>query len=156
MDEILKKRLEYLKEKQKQEQNKRLMMEEKTRLISNIDDFEQNYRFANGKETYEINLFISALPAISPTRLDFEKLVVKEQVENIYLLRQYAGQNVWICCICGSKELINIYTYGKLDDFINEFSDWINVSAYLLIIFSNMREFIFIDDDENIIKSSIL
>lgn len=155
MDEIIKKHLEYLKEKQKQEQNERLMIEAKARLISNIDNFEQHYRFANNKETDEINSFINVLPTVSPTRLDFEKLDVEQHFEDIYKLRQYSEQNVWICCICGSSELINTFTYGKLDDFVNGFSDWTNVSPYLLILFSNMQDFIFIDDIGHIIKSSI-
>ena len=155
MDEIIKKRLKYLKEKQKQEQNKRLMMEAKTKLISDIDNFEQHHRFSNNKEIDEINSFISALPAISPTRLNFEKLAVEQQFEDIYLLKQYAEENVWICCICGSRELINIFTYGRLDDFIKGFSDWVDISPYLLILFSNMRDFVFIDDGRGIIKASI-
>jgi hypothetical protein len=40
---------------------------------------------------------------------------------------------------------IHGFTYGKLDDFVNRFSDWTNVSPYLLILFSNLKDFIFID-----------
>lgn len=152
MDKAMKNRLEFLKKQQKQRAHERRVEFEKERLISEHVDFRKYYRFAAQDETDRINSFLNGLP-FRRTRPDFSKLTVEHRSESADDLLQYENENIWICCLCGSIELINLFTFGKMSSFINDFEYWYDISDYLLLLFNNFVDFVYIDDNGEIVKS---
>ena len=61
--------------------------------------------------------------------------------------------NVWICFLSGSPELFELYPYGDIQNFINDFESWQYISPYLILVCDNFKDFIFIDDEKKIIRS---
>ncbi|WP_315115755.1 hypothetical protein [uncultured Clostridium sp.] len=153
MDENMKKHLEFLKEQQKQKEREKRIAFEKERLFSENINFIQHYRFASNMEAEKINAFLDGLPAITPTRPDFSKMAIEQRFQNIEELLLYENKDIWIYCLCGSSELIDLYSYGSVRSFINDFENWCYISAYLVLLFDNLSDFIFVDDNGNIIKS---
>lgn len=154
MEENMKKRLETLKKQHKQREYEKRMALEKERLISELTDFTKHYRFAEQGETDQINAVLYGLP-VRCQRPDFSKLLIEHKSQNIDDLSRYANEDIWICCLCGSMELINLFSFGKMERFIHDFEDWYGISDYLFLLFHNLIDFIYIDDNGEIIKSKI-
>ena len=142
MEENRKKRLELLKRQHKQREYEKRVAFEKERLISEHIDFIKYYRFAEQGEADRINSVLNGLP-VRYGRPDFSKLL------------QYENEDIWICCLCGSIELINLFSSGKMSSFIHDFEYWYDISDYLLLLFHNFIDFIYIDDNGEIVKSKI-
>lgn len=155
MDENTKKRLELLKRQQKQREYEKHVVFEKERLISEHIDFTEHYRFADQSETDRINAVLNGLP-ISYTRPDFSKLIIEKKSQNIDDLLQYENADIWICCLCGSIELINLFSFGKMSSFVHDFENWYGISDYLFLLFNNFNDFIYIDDNGQIVKSKVV
>ena len=88
-------------------------------------------------------------------RPDFSKLLIEHKSQSIDDLLQYENEDIWICCLCGSIELINLFSSGKMSSFIHDFEYWYDISDYLLLLFHNFIDFIYIDDNGEIVKSKI-
>lgn len=155
MDENTKKRLELLKRQQKQREYEKRVAFEKERLISEHIDFIKYYRFADQSETDRINAVLNGLPTRSCTRPDFTKLLIEQKLQNIDDLLQYENEDIWICCLCGSIELINLFSFGKMSRFVHDFENWYGISDYLFLLFNNFIDFIYIDDNGEIVKSKV-
>ncbi len=154
MEENMKKRLELLKRQLKQREHEKCVAYEKERLISEHIDFTRYYRFADRGETDRINSFLNGLP-VRCLRPDFSKLLIEHRSQSIDDLLQYDKEDIWICCLCGSIELINLFSFGKMSSFIHDFEYWYDLSDYLLLLFNNFIDFIYIDDNGEIVKSKI-
>lgn len=152
MEENTKKRLELLKKLQKQKEREKRAAFEKERLIAEHIDFIKYYRFATQSETDKINAILNRLP-VRYTRPDFSKLLIEQKSQNIDDLLQYENEDIWICCLCGSIELINLFSFGKMSRFVHDFENWYGISDYLFLLFQNFRDFIYIDDNGEIVKS---
>lgn len=152
MEENTKKRLELLKKQQKQKEHEKRAAFEKERLITEHIDFIKYYRFATQSETDKINAVLNGLP-VRYTRPDFSKLLIEQKSQNIDDLLQYENEDIWICCLCGSIELINLFSLGKMSRFVHDFENWYGISDYLFLLFQNFRDFIYIDDNGEIVKS---
>ena len=155
MEENIKKRLELLKRQQKQREYEKNVVFEKERLVSEHIDFMKHYRFADQSETDRINTVLNGLP-VSYTRPDFSKLMIEQKSQNIDDLLQYENEDIWICCLCGSIELINLFSFGKMSSFVQDFENWYGISDYLFLLFNNFNDFIYIDDNGQIIKSTVV
>lgn len=154
MDEEMRERLEVLKRQHKQRAYEKRVALEKERLISEHTDFTKYYRFAGQGEMDRINEVLNGLP-VRYTRPDFSKLLVEHRSENTDDLLRYENEYIWICCLCGSAELIDLFTFGKMGDFIHDFEYWYDISDYLFLLFDNFIDFIYIDDNGEIVKSKI-
>ena len=155
MDENTKKRLELLKKQQKQREYEKHVIFEKERLISEHIDFIEHYRFADQSETDRINAVLNELP-VRYTRPDFSKLIIEQKSRNINNLLQYENEDIWICCLCGSIELINLFSFGKMSSFVHDFDNWYGISDYLFLLFNNFNDFIYFDDNGQIVKSKVV
>lgn len=154
MEENQKKRLELLKRRLKQREYEKRVVFEKERLISEHIDFTKYYRFAEQNETDRINAVLNGLP-VRYTRPDFSKLLIEHKSQSIEDLLRYENEDIWICCLCGSIELINLFSFGKMSSFIHDFEFWYGISDYLFLLFHNFIDFIYIDDNGEIVKSKI-
>ena len=154
MEENMKKRLELLKKQHKQREYEKRVAFEKERLISEHIDFTKYYRFARQDETDRINTVLYELP-VRYNRPDFSKLLIEHKSQSINDLLQYENEDIWICCLCGSMELINLFSFGKMSSFIHDFENWYGISDYLFLLFNNFIDFIYIDDSGEIVKSKI-
>ena len=154
MEENMKKRLELLKRQLKQREYEKRVVFEKERLISEHIDFTKYYRFAEQNETDRINAVLNGLP-VRYTRPDFSKLLIEHKSQSIEDLLRYENEDIWICCLCGSIELINLFSFGKMSSFIHDFEFWYGISDYLFLLFHNFIDFIYIDDNGEIVKSKI-
>lgn len=154
MEENMKKRLELLKRQHKQRAYKKRVDFEKERLISEHIDFIKYYRFANQSETDRINATLNGLP-VHYSRPDFSKLLIEHKSQNINDLWQYENEDIWVCCLCGSIELINLFSFGKMSSFVHDFENWYSISDYLFLLFNNFIDFIYIDDNGEIVKSKV-
>ena len=129
---------------------------EKERLISEHIDFIKYYRFADHSEADRINAFLNGLPALCYTRPDFSKFLIEWKSQNIADLLQYENEDIWICCLCGSIELINnLFSFGKMGSFVHDYENWDYISPYLFLLFNNFIDFIYIDDNGEIVKSKV-
>lgn len=154
MEENMKKRLELLKRQYKQRVYKKRVDFEKEYLISEHIDFIKYYRFADQSETARINATLNRLP-VRYSRLDFSTLLIEHRSQNIDDLLQYENEDIWICCLCGSIELINLFSFGKMSSFVHDFENWYGISDYLFLLFNNFIDFIYIDDNGEIVKSKV-
>lgn len=155
MEEGTKKRLELLKRQQKQREYEKRVGFEKERVISEHIDFIKYYRFADQSETDRINAVLNGLP-VCYTRPDFSKLLIEHKSQNIDDFLQYENEDIWICCLCGSIELINLFSFGKMRSFVHDFENWYSISDYLFLLFNNFIDFIYIDDNGEIVKSKVV
>lgn len=154
MEENTKKRLEMLKRRQKQREYEKRVVFEKERIISEHIDFINHYRFAEQSETDRIKAVLNGLP-VRYTRPDFSKLLIEQKSQNIDDLLQYENEDIWICCLFGSIELINVFSFGKMSSFVHDFENWYAISDYLFLLFNNFNDFIYIDDNGEIVKSKV-
>lgn len=154
MEENMKKRLELLKRQHKQREYEKHVVLEKERLISEHIDFKKYYRFAEQDEANRVNAVLNGLP-VRYTRPDFSRLLIEHRFQSIDDLFQYENEDIWICCLCGSIELINLFSFGKMRSFIHDFEYWYSISDYLFLLFYNFVDFIYIDDNGEIVKSKI-
>ncbi len=155
MEENMKKRLALLKRQNKQREYEKRVVFEKERLISEHIDFTKYYRFAEQGEADRINSVLNGLP-VRYTRPDFSKLLIEHKSQNIDDLLPYENEDIWICCLCGSMELINLFSFGKMSSFFHDFEYWYSISDYLFLLFNNFNDFIYIDDNREIVKSKIV
>ncbi len=155
MEENMKKRLALLKRQNKQREYEKRVVFEKERLISEHIDFTKYYRFAEQGEADRINSVLNGLP-VRYTRPDFSKLLIEHKSQNIDDLLPYENEDIWICCLCGSIELINLFSFGKMSSFFHDFEYWYSISDYLFLLFNNFNDFIYIDDNGEIVKSKIV
>lgn len=155
MEENMKKRLALLKRQHKQREYEKRVVFEKKRLISEHIDFTKYYRFAEQGEADRINSVLNGLP-VRYTRPDFSKLLIEHKSQNIDDLLPYEKEDIWICCLCGSIELINLFSFGKMSSFFHDFEYWYSISDYLFLLFNNFNDFIYIDDNGEIVKSKIV
>lgn len=155
MEEDMKKRMELLKRQHKQREYEKRVAFEKARFTSEYIDFTKYYRFAEQGEADKINSVLNGLP-VRYTRPDFSKLLIEHKSQSIDDLLKYENEDIWICCLCGSIELINLFSFGKMSSFIHDFEFWYGISDYLFLMFNNFIDFIYIDDNGEIVKSKIV
>ena len=155
VEEIMKKRLELLKRQHKRREYEKRVAFEKERLISEHINFTKYYRFADQSEADRINSVLNGLP-VRCSRPDFSRLLIEHRSQSIDDLLQYENEDIWICCLCGSIELINLFSLGKMSSFIHDFEYWYDISDYLFLLFHNFIDFIYIDDNGEIVKSKVV
>lgn len=127
---LLKKKLE---ENKLKIQNTEIEKQRK-QIISCVDDFDKKYRFADESESEKLREFISSIDFSSPTHIRSEECSVSKH------------QNMYLCFLCGSKELLNTYLYLDYNDFILDIDNWQILSPYLLLIDEDFIRFIYIND----------
>lgn len=175
MDENGRQRLQLLKERQLQKIQMQRAAQEKAQIAAEVcgfwecgecgecgesgasgmpGAFAERYRFADDREAQEIGGFLGRLPAVTPTRPDFTRLPVEQRICSPEELERYDTE-VWLCFLSGSAELVNLFVGGHMKRFAQDLSAWRDISGYLLLIFANKADFIFIGDDGMMIKSSI-
>ena len=49
--------------------------------------------------------------------------------------------------------VFELYPYGDIQNFINDFESWQSISPYLILVCDNFKDFIFIDDEKKMIQS---
>ena len=130
------------------------MQLERKRIIETIPFFEEHYHFANKEDMAKVNAFITQLPVLTSVRLDLSKFPIWNEIKDLSDMQQ-GNEIVWICFLCGSKELIEIMPYGELGHFVIDFTAWQEISSYLLLVFDNLNDFIFIDDDGSCVRSCL-
>lgn len=131
--------------KQKLAENKRRLKEiginkEKSRIIQEIENFSEKYRFADDDEKERIENFIEKIS------FDFSKFPEIPVTEH---------GKCYLCFLVGSLELFDIYIYGNFSDFLHDYDDFFFFSPYLLIIDEDFRRLVHIDDEFNITESYI-
>lgn len=134
--------------KKKLEENKRKIKnikieKQRKQIINYIDDFDRKYRFADESETERINRFINNLNFSFPAHIRLEECNTSQH------------QNMYLCFLCGSEELLNIYLYVNYNDFIIDIDNWEFFSPYLLLIDEDFIRFIYINDYREIKESKI-
>lgn len=150
MNEDRKERLKQLQEQQKQKLFEARINDEKQRILREIPCFDQHYQFADKEEIIKLKTFLKNLPALTSTYIDFSQLIQYE-VKSFDDIDTHF--HVWICFLCGSLELFELYPYGDIQDFINDFENWECICSYFILVFENFKDFIFIDDGKKIIQS---
>lgn len=125
--------------KKKLEENKQKIInieieKQRKQIIDNIDDFNKKYRFAGEAETERIERFISNLEFSFPAHIKLKECNISQH------------QNMYLCFLGGSRELLNIYIYVNYNDFINDMDNWEFFSDYLLLIDEDFIRFIYIND----------
>ena len=111
MDETQKQRLEYLKEKQKQIWHERVVLRQKTEFQECIPDFDKHYVFANAEQIKNVNAFLDKLPALTPTRPDFQNLAKQEMP---YANMQNEKSRVFVCFLHGMYVSFDVFCMGEL------------------------------------------
>ncbi len=132
--------------KKKLAENKRRLKETninywKSEIIHSIENFQEKYRFADENESRQIEIFMDRLSFSLPAKIDFSSLAKSDITEH---------NNVWLCFLEGSEEILSIYIHGNYKDILNDYDTWFWLSAYLLIIDEDFFRFIFIDDNFNL------
>lgn len=150
MNDRNKRQLEMLKAVQKQKNMKLQIRSEKSRIINEIVDFEKHYRFADEQENVKINRFLDTLPALTSTRPLLN--TTSQTIQNFQDL-PFSEENIWICFLSGSSELIQIFTYGRMNQFAHDFINWHYLGSHILLICDDFHRFLFIDDNGKVKQS---
>ena len=137
---LLKKKLEGLKAEKSRQQEEN----ERKRIIENVDDFHEKYRFADEAESRKINEFIGKLDLSSPTHISASEKAEPSPHGNMYL-----------CFLCGSNELLKTYISGSYENLMLDYDNWDFFSPYLLLIDEDFSRYIHIDDNGKMSESSV-
>ncbi len=149
MQEDKKLRLKELLEQQKQRIYNAKINDQKEYILREIPQFHQHYQFADKEDIIKLKLFLKSLPTLTSVRLDLSQLLIWHVIKSFKDINDHF--NVWICFLCGSPELFELYPYGDIQNFINDFESWQSISPYLILVCDNFKDFIFIDDEKKII-----
>ncbi len=144
MEDDLKRLLEQKKVELKIRQKRAAMQQLKERLIQDIERFHEKYRYVDEVEAEKIQDFISKLDFARPGQL------------NIKTNSGWIHDTVYLCFLMGSKELLEIYIFGKYDDIISDYDEWEIFSPYLLLIDEDFNHYVYIDEDGQMMESQIL
>ena len=135
---LLKSKLENIKIKQSQQ----CQDNERKRIIENIDDFYEKYRFADEFESKKIEEFIEHLHFSFPAHIAISQISKPTPHNNMYL-----------CFLGGSEELLKVYIFGNYKNLMFDIDNWVFFSPYLLLIDEDFSRYIYFNDDGGIIES---
>ena len=127
----LKNKMELLKRKQEHQRQDRA----RDNLIENIENFYDKYRFANDSEISKIEQFIGQL-----------HFLFLGHIINNHKSELTEHQNMYLCFLCGTGELLQIYIYGNYYNFLLDIDNWDFFSPYLLLIDEDFLRYIYIND----------
>ncbi|MDE5620076.1 MAG: hypothetical protein K2I80_06100 [Ruminococcus sp.] len=119
--------------KKKLAENKRRLKEirindMKSEVTASVENFSEEYRFADENEIRRIETFMDRLPFSMLAKINFSSLAKSYITEH---------NNVWLCFLDGREEILSIYIHGNYKDILNDYDTWFWLSAYLLMkIFS--------------------
>ena len=151
MQEDKKLRLQELLEQQKHRIYNAKINDQKEYILKEIPQFHQHYQFADKEDIIKLKMFLKSLPTLISIRLDFSQLPIWHVIKSFKDINDHF--NVWICFLSGLPELFELYPYGDIQDFINDFDSWQYISPYLILVCDNFKDFIFIDDEKKMIQS---
>lgn len=143
MNDDMKKVLTQKKARLKAEQKRAEIQQYKDNFTKNIEHFSQKYRYANEPEAIKIEEFISKLNFVQPGQLNIEKLY------------PYPHENVFLCFLCGTDALFQIYIFGNYEDTISDYDEWEVFSPYLLLVDEDFIHYVYVNDYGEIIESKI-
>ena len=112
-------------------------------IKDNVNDFDKKYRFANDIEINKIDMFVSKLHFSAPGHID---------VNDNY---PTSHNNMYLCFLCGSEELLKTYIYGKYEIFLLDIDNWTFFSPYLLLIDEDFIRYIYVNDNGDIQESQL-
>ncbi len=124
---------EKIAKNKKVQENKRLELYRKE-IMSEVEDFDKKYRFANEAEAEKIDSFIGKLQFYSP-----DYIVMDEEVPTVH-------NKMYLCGLDGNLAEFKIYIYGDYSDFMNDYDDWVYLEPYLLLIDEDFIRYIYIND----------
>lgn len=116
--------------------------EQKERLRS-IGGFDAAYRFAADSEAERLHRFIGRLDFSAPAQL------------RVQVCSSTPHDRMYLCFLCGTAELLNIFLYGAYDDFLRNLDDFQMFSPYLLLIDADFIRYVYINDAGEIKESRI-
>lgn len=131
---LLKKKLEENKRKLKKSQVESKMHE----IVESFDNFDSTYRFANDFETGKLKRFMECLEFSSPAHIVLDECNITQH------------DNMFLCFLCGSEELFDIYVYGDYNKLLLDIDTWCYFSPYLLLVDEDFVRYIFINDNGEI------
>ncbi|MCH5270321.1 MAG: hypothetical protein J1E83_06180 [Lachnospiraceae bacterium] len=114
----------------------------KIQIINCVDDFDSKYRFANETETERLSRFISNLNFWAPAHIMLNECNISNH------------QSMYLCFLCGTEELLEIYLYGNYNDFILDIDNWELFSPYLLLVDEDFEHFIYLNDHGDVKEST--
>lgn len=125
--------------KRKLEDNKKRLKdkaiaEQKKQIVDIVDNFSDKYKFVNEFELGRLVEFIDNLEFPSPAHIRLDSCEPSQH------------HNMYLCFLCGSEELLEIYLYGKYEDFMSDMDSWDMLSPYLLLIDEDFERYIYIND----------
>lgn len=136
---LLKKKLEDNKLKIKNAE----IEKQRKQIISCVDDFDRKYRFADEAESEKLDEFIGSLNFYSPAHIRLKEQSISQH------------QNMYLCFLCGSHELLNIYLFGNYNDLMHDIDNWTFLSPYLLLVDEDFIRFIYINEHGEIKESAV-
>lgn len=151
MNETQKRRLEYLKEKQRKLWHTQAIAMEKRCMIESIPNFEKQYAFADVEQINGIMTFLHTLPAMTPTRPDF-RILPKEEIP--YKKIENDAKTVFVCFLHGIHAVFDdLFVMGTLGQCCKDMVYWQDLCEDLLLILDNFQDFIYIEGRHTPIKS---
>ena len=135
---FLKNKLDDLKAKQSQQRQ----YNEQKRITDNVDDFYEKYRFADESESVKIEDFIRHLHFSVPAH-----------IEITHISEPTPHDNMFLCFLAGSDELLKVYIFGSYKNLMNDIDTWDFFSPFLLLIDEDLSRYIYINDNGDIIES---
>ena len=151
MQEEKKIRLKQLQQQQRQKIYNARINAQKEHIFREISHFHKQYQFADKEDIIKLKTFLQSLPTITSHRLDISQLLFNNEVKYVNDINTHF--NVYICFLCGSSELFELFPCGDIQDIINDFDSWQAISPYLILVFENFEDFLFIDDEKKIMQS---
>lgn len=139
--DIERKRLlqEKIAKNKKFQEDKRLELYWK-KIISEVENFDKKYSFADEAVAEKIDSFIGKLKFYSP-----DYIVIDEEVHTEH-------NKMYLCGLDGSLAEFKRYIYGDYKDFMNDYDDWTYLEPYLLLIDEAFINYIYIDDFSGKVK----
>lgn len=120
-----KEKLICLKVIQQQKIMKSKISKAKKQISNNIDNFNLKYRFADCDEAMRISQILKSVSYLHDKTADYSSLAVSASAYY---------QNVWICFLTGSEEILDIFVLGNLSDFLADCDDWDFISSDIVLV----------------------
>jgi len=122
----------------KSAEKRRQIIDCQKQIALNVTGFAEKYRFADPDETVRLHSFIAGLDFSSPAHIAIKKEISPE------------CENVYLCFLAGTAELMEIFVFGHCSDILRDLDDWSFFSPYILLVADDFSRYICIDDNGSI------
>lgn len=145
MDDIQRKRLAELLEKQKLSERQKELSRLEKRLVEDIPGFSEKYFFADSEQTKRLEKFAE----------EIHLRLMRNGLPGSRNEKITENRTVWMEFFLGSRDIFGAFVGGKASDFIADMDDWQDLDPFDVLEFDDLSGYLFVDRSRNITEITI-